>query len=51
MARDQPWGVNGGEPGKRARKVIERADGTTEIVGNKVDDVEVREGDQLHSII
>ncbi len=45
-----PWGVNGGEPGERARKVIERADGTTEIVGNKVDDVDVREGDQLHFI-
>jgi N-methylhydantoinase B len=45
-----PWGVNGGQPGKRARKLIERADGKTEIVGNKVDDVEVRAGDQLHFI-
>ena len=45
-----PWGVNGGDPGQRARKVLERADGTTEIVGNKVEDVTVAEGDQLHFI-
>lgn len=45
-----PWGVNGGLPGKRAKKIIERADGSTEIVGNKVEDVEVKDGDQLHFI-
>ncbi|NBS23963.1 MAG: hydantoinase B/oxoprolinase family protein [Altererythrobacter sp.] len=45
-----PWGVNGGHPGMRARKVLERADGTTEIVGNKVEDVPVKEGDLLHYI-
>ncbi|MEL6877467.1 MAG: hydantoinase B/oxoprolinase family protein [Pseudomonadota bacterium] len=45
-----PWGVNGGHPGMRAKKVLERADGTTEIVGNKVEDVPVREGDLLHYI-
>ncbi len=45
-----PWGVNGGLPGKRAKKIIERVDGTTEIVGNKVEDVEVCDGDQLHFI-
>ncbi len=45
-----PWGVNGGLPGKRACKVLERTDGTSEIVGNKVEDVEVRDGDQLHFI-
>ena len=45
-----PWGVNGGQPGKRAKKVIERADGTTEIVGNKVEDVPVKAGDLLHFI-
>ncbi len=45
-----PWGVNGGEPGKRARKVLERADGTSEIVGNKVDDIAVKAGDQLHFV-
>ncbi|MFN0046437.1 MAG: hydantoinase B/oxoprolinase family protein [Sphingorhabdus sp.] len=45
-----PWGVNGGEPGKRARKVLEKADGTAKIIGNKVEDVHVDEGDQLHFI-
>ncbi len=45
-----PWGVNGGEPGKRARKILEKADGTSHIVGNKVEDVTVEEGDQLHFI-
>lgn len=45
-----PWGVNGGLPGKRARKILERADGSREIVGNKVEDVSVAKGDQLHFI-
>jgi N-methylhydantoinase B len=45
-----PWGVNGGEPGQRARKILEKADGSEIIVGNKVEDVEVAEGDQLHFI-
>jgi N-methylhydantoinase B len=45
-----PWGVNGGEPGKRARKVLEKADGTQSIISNKVEDVHVEEGDQLHFI-
>ncbi|MGB3471372.1 MAG: hydantoinase B/oxoprolinase family protein [Erythrobacter sp.] len=45
-----PWGVNGGHPGARAKKLLERADGTTTVVGNKVEDVEVAEGDLLHFI-
>lgn len=45
-----PWGVNGGEPGARARKILEKADGTQIIVGNKIEDVEVEAGDQLHFI-
>ncbi len=45
-----PWGVNGGQPGKRARKILERADGTSTIVGNKVEDVHVEQDDQLHFI-
>ena len=45
-----PWGVNGGEPGKRARKILEKADGTSMIIGNKVEDVHVEVGDQLHFI-
>jgi N-methylhydantoinase B len=34
----------------RAKKVLERADGSTEIVGNKVEDVPVKAGDLLHYI-
>ncbi|MBB3357907.1 MULTISPECIES: hydantoinase B/oxoprolinase family protein [unclassified Novosphingobium] len=45
-----PWGVNGGDPGKRARKILEKADGSQVIVGNKVEDLAVEEGDQLHFI-
>ena len=45
-----PWGVNGGQPGARARKVLEKADGTQTVVGNKVEDIEVEAGDQLHFI-
>ena len=45
-----PWGVNGGHPGARAKKVLEKADGTTTIVGNKIEDVAVEEGDLLHFI-
>ena len=45
-----PWGVNGGNPGKRARKILERANGTSIIIGNKVEDVSVAQGDQLHFI-
>ncbi len=45
-----PWGVNGGEPGKRARKILEKADGSTHIIGNKVEDVHVDADDQLHFI-
>jgi N-methylhydantoinase B len=45
-----PWGVNGGAPGARARKILEKADGTQEIVANKLDRLEVAEGDILHFI-
>ncbi|WP_226017419.1 hydantoinase B/oxoprolinase family protein [Novosphingobium sp. FKTRR1] len=45
-----PWGVNGGHPGARARKILEKADGTQIIIGNKVEDVEVEAEDQLHFI-
>lgn len=45
-----PWGVNGGKPGARARKILERVDGSTDIIGNKVEDVRVEAGDQLHYI-
>lgn len=45
-----PWGVNGGEPGKRARKILEKADGTQQIVANKIDNIPVAAGDRLHFI-
>lgn len=43
-----PWGVNGGEPGERARKWIDRLDGTVEIVGSKIHDFPVKAGEALH---
>jgi N-methylhydantoinase B/oxoprolinase/acetone carboxylase alpha subunit len=45
-----PWGVNGGEPGARSRKWLERADGTREMLGSKVHDVPVAVGDLLHFV-
>jgi N-methylhydantoinase B len=45
-----PWGVNGGHPGARARKIHEKADGTQTIVANKLDRLDVGEGDLLHFI-
>jgi N-methylhydantoinase B len=45
-----PWGVNGGEPGSRARKILEKADGNQTIVANKLDSLDVEAGDQLHFI-
>ncbi len=46
----KPWGVNGGEPGARARKILEKADGTQTIVANKLEQLLVDAGDQLHFI-
>lgn len=45
-----PWGVNGGQPGARARKILEKIDGTQSVVGNKQEDIAVEAGDQLHFI-
>ena len=45
-----PWGVNGGKPGARARKILEKADGTQIVVGNKIEDFHVEAGDILHFI-
>jgi N-methylhydantoinase B len=45
-----PWGVNGGAPGSRARKVLEKPDGTQTIVANKLDSLEVEADDVLHFI-
>ena len=45
-----PWGVNGGEPGARARKVLRRAGGDEVMVGNKQEDIPVEAGDELDFI-
>ena len=45
-----PWGVNGGRPGARARKILERADGSRTVVANKLDSLDVAAGDLLHFI-
>ena len=45
-----PWGVNGGAPGARARKVLRRADGSETVVGNKKEDIPVEAGDELDFI-
>jgi len=42
-----PWGVNGGEPGWRSRRVLIRANGVEEVLAAKIDDVQVRPGDLL----
>jgi N-methylhydantoinase B len=46
----KPWGVNGGQPGARARKVLVRVDGSEEVVGNKREDIAVAAGDVLHFV-
>lgn len=45
-----PWGVNGGEPGARGRKWVERADGTTQVLPSKIHDYPVNAGDLLHFV-
>ncbi|TYK46855.1 hydantoinase B/oxoprolinase family protein [Actinomadura decatromicini] len=45
-----PWGVNGGRPGDRGRKWIDRADGTREVLPSKIHDVPVAPGDVLHFV-
>ena len=45
-----PWGVNGGDPGARGRKWIDRADGNREVLPSKVHDVAVAKGDVLHFV-
>jgi N-methylhydantoinase B len=44
-----PWGVNGGLPGARSRKLLVRADGTQELLHSKLDRVKVQPGDLLLS--
>jgi len=42
-----PWGANGGEPGARSRKLLQRANGTEELLPSKIDHVKVEAGDLL----
>lgn len=42
-----PWGVNGGEPGLRSRKLLQRADGSEQLLPSKCDRIVVKEGDYL----
>ena len=45
-----PWGVNGGLPGARSRKLLIRSNGTTEHIASKCDHVRVNPGDLLHYV-
>ncbi|WP_329240258.1 hydantoinase B/oxoprolinase family protein [Actinoallomurus sp. NBC_01490] len=45
-----PWGVNGGRPGARGRKWIQRASGSVEVLPSKIHDVPVFPGDVLHFV-
>lgn len=45
-----PWGVNGGQPGMRSTKYMIRADGSKQMLGAKVDDIEVKADDVLYYI-
>ena len=42
-----PWGVLGGEPGRRSTKLLVRQDGTEQVLPSKCDEVEVQPGDML----
>ncbi len=43
-----PWGVNGGLPGARSRKILLRKNGKKELLPSKCDRVVVAEGDLLY---
>jgi N-methylhydantoinase B len=45
-----PWGVNGGLPGGRSRKLMVRTDGSKEVLPSKCDRIKVQPGDLLHYI-
>jgi N-methylhydantoinase B len=45
-----PWGVNGGEPGTRGTKWLDRADGSHGVLPSKCHDVPVKPGDVLHFV-
>ncbi len=45
-----PWGVNGGEPGARGTKWLDRADGTHQVLPSKCHDIAVCPDDVLHFV-
>src|SRR5437868_12996155 len=45
-----PWGVNGGHPGARGTKWVERVDGSRQVLPSKCHDVPVAPGDVLHFV-
>ena len=45
-----PWGVNGGEPGARSWKQIERANGDKAMLPAKADNIRVKKDDLLHYV-
>ena len=45
-----PWGVNGGAPGARSSKLLERADGERVVLASKCDNISVSPGDLLHYV-
>ena len=45
-----PFGVNGGLPGARSRKLLRRVDGTEEVLPSKCDHVKVGVGDMLQYV-
>lgn len=45
-----PWGVNGGEPGKRSWKLLVRADGERIPLPSKCDNIRVEKDDLLHFV-
>jgi N-methylhydantoinase B len=45
-----PWGVNGGLPGGRSRKLMIRTDGSKQVLPSKCDHVKVNSGDRLHYV-
>ena len=42
-----PWGILGGKPGMRSKKILAREDGSQEVLPSKCDQIEVEPGDQL----
>lgn len=43
-----PYGLEGGQPGERAKHVVERSDGTTERLPSKTSRIPIEEGSAIH---